>query len=163
PGWVSLAVVGLAATSVLGLVLAWSATTHARNAEQALGIQGKSLQQNADSTDSLSQKLDEEEAANVQLQKELHAVTDRLKMTQGELSSGQKQNAAAKDEYGKRLDTVQSQLSGKANSDDVTALGGDVNGVKSDLEATKNNLSMTRGEFGTLIARNHDEIDQLRR
>jgi hypothetical protein len=35
--------------------------------------------------------------------------------------------------------------------------------VKNDLAATVNNLQMTRGEFGNLIARNHDEIDQLRR
>jgi hypothetical protein len=44
----------------------------------------------------------------------------------------------------------------------VTSLGGDVNGVKSGLDATNNNLQMARGEFGTLIAKNHDEIDQLR-
>jgi len=35
--------------------------------------------------------------------------------------------------------------------------------VKTDLDATKNNLQMARSEMGTLIARNHDEIDQLRR
>jgi hypothetical protein len=45
----------------------------------------------------------------------------------------------------------------------VTKLGGDVSGVKSDLDATKNNFQMARSEMGTLIARNHDEIDQLRR
>jgi hypothetical protein len=45
----------------------------------------------------------------------------------------------------------------------VNKLNGDVSGVKSDLDATKNNLQMARSEMGTLIARNHDEIDQLRR
>jgi hypothetical protein len=45
----------------------------------------------------------------------------------------------------------------------VNKLNGDVTGVKSDLDATKNNLEMARSEMGTLIARNHDEIDQLRR
>jgi hypothetical protein len=35
--------------------------------------------------------------------------------------------------------------------------------VRTDLAAEKNNLQMARGELGTLIARNHDEIDQLRR
>ena len=38
-----------------------------------------------------------------------------------------------------------------------------MNGVRTDLEATKNSLNMTHGEFGTLIAKNHDEIDELRR
>jgi hypothetical protein len=54
-------------------------------------------------------------------------------------------------------------LATKANTDDVNKLNGDVSGVKSDLDATKNNLQMARSEMGTLIARNHDEIDQLRR
>ena len=58
---------------------------------------------------------------------------------------------------------MQSQLATKANADDVTALGGDVNGVKSDLATTNNNLQMARGELGTLIAKNHDQIDELRR
>jgi len=41
--------------------------------------------------------------------------------------------------------------------------GGDVSGVKSDLEGTKNDLNMARSELGTLIARNHEQIDMLRR
>ena len=45
----------------------------------------------------------------------------------------------------------------------MTKLGGDVTGVKTDLEGTKNSIQMARSEMGTLIARNHDEIDQLRR
>jgi hypothetical protein len=36
-------------------------------------------------------------------------------------------------------------------------------GVKTDLDATREDLKMARSEMGTLIARNHDEIDQLRR
>ena len=38
-----------------------------------------------------------------------------------------------------------------------------MNGVKGDLATTNNNLQMARGELGTLIAKNHDEIDELRR
>jgi hypothetical protein len=45
----------------------------------------------------------------------------------------------------------------------VNKIGTDVNGVKTDLDSTKNNLQMARGEFGTLIARNHDEVEELRR
>jgi len=84
-------------------------------------------------------------------------------MTQGELTSTRRQTSQIRDEYGKKIDGVQTELATKASSDDLKSLGGDVTGVKGDLEATKNNLNMTRGEFGTLIARNHDEIDQLRR
>src|SRR5205814_3748027 len=39
----------------------------------------------------------------------------------------------------------------------------DGTGVKGDQDATKNSIQMARSEMGTLIARNHDEIDQLRR
>jgi hypothetical protein len=35
--------------------------------------------------------------------------------------------------------------------------------VRTDLDSTKEDLKMARSEMGTLIARNHDEIDQLRR
>src|SRR5258707_1345896 len=36
-------------------------------------------------------------------------------------------------------------------------------GASSKLDATREDLKMARSEMGTLIARNHDEIDQLRR
>ncbi len=35
--------------------------------------------------------------------------------------------------------------------------------MRTDLDATNSNLQMAKSEMGTLIARNHDEIDQLRR
>jgi hypothetical protein len=91
------------------------------------------------------------------------AVTDKMKMTQGEVVTARRQNGQIRDVYSKKLSSVQSELATKANTEDVKSLGGDITGVKSELEATKNNLDMTRTEFGTLIARNHDELDQLRR
>jgi hypothetical protein len=39
----------------------------------------------------------------------------------------------------------------------------DVVAVKADLETTKNDLKMARSDLGTLIARNGEEIDVLRR
>jgi hypothetical protein len=59
--------------------------------------------------------------------------------------------------------SVKAELATKASSDDVSKLNGDVTGVKGDLDATKTSIQMARSEMGTLIARNHDEIDQLRR
>ena len=160
PRWMGLAMAGLAVLSIVGIGVGWNATTHSKNAEQALATQGKAFQQNVDG---LSQRLSQSEETNTQLQNELAAVTDKLKMTQGELTSTRRQTSQIRDEYGKKIDGVQTELATKASSDDLKSLGGDVTGVKGDLEATKNNLNMTRGEFGTLIARNHDEIDQLRR
>ncbi len=156
PRWVWLAVIVLAAVSVLGLGVAWYATTQAKTAEQALTRQTAQNKLVGQDLQALNQ-------VNTQLQNELVAVTDKMKMTQGEVTTARRQNSEIRDDYSKRLTSVQSELAGKANAEDVKSLGGDVNGVKGELESTKNNLDMTRTEFGTLIARNHDEIDQLRR
>ena len=163
PRWVPLAVIALAAVSILGLGVAWSATTHARNTEQGLEAQNQQNKAFQQGIGTITERLSHAEETNAQLQAELKLVTDRLKMTQGELANARQQARQIRTEYSAKIDTVQSQIATKANSDDVTALGGDVNGVKSDLENTKNGLQMARGEFGTLIARNHDEIEQLRR
>src|ERR1700674_5551972 len=160
PRWVWLAVIVLAGVSIVGLAVGWNATTHARNAEKALVFQHKAFEQNVNT---LSQRLAQAEETNAQLQNDFSAVMDRLKTTQGQITTAERQTRRIGDEYSKKLGNVQSELARKASADDVQTLGGDVNGLKSDLEATKSNLSVARDEFGTLIARNHDEIDQLRR
>ena len=161
PRWVGLAVVVLGALSLAGLGVGWSALNHANSvAEQT---QATVKQQN----DALGQRLAKTEDLNQQLESDLKVVTDKLNVTQADLITARKQNKMAAVKYGKKLDelgtNVNAQLATKASSDDVNKLGGDVTGVRTDLDATKNNLEMARSEMGTLIARNHDEIDQLRR
>jgi hypothetical protein len=163
PRWVWFAVVVLAAVSIVGLGVGWNATTEAKRTQQALASQGGQNKILGQDLQALNQRLTQSEEVNTQLQNELVAVTDKLKMTQSEVTTARRQNGQVRDDYAKRLTSVQSELAAKASLDDVKSLGGDVNGVKSELESTKNNLDMTRTEFGTLIARNHDEIDQLRR
>src|SRR5438445_7966511 len=167
PRWVWLAVIVLAAVSVLGLGVPWNATTQAKRAEQALARQTGQNKLVGQDLQTLNQRLTQAEEVNTQLQNQLVAVTDKMKMTQGEVTTSRRQNGQIRDDYSKRLSSVQSEftdkLAGKANLEDVKSLGGDINGVKGELESTKNNLDITRTEFGTLIARNHDEIDQLRR
>jgi len=163
PRWVPIAVIALAAVSVLGLGVAWNATSHARSTEvvlEAQNQQDKAIQQ---SIGTMNQRLSQAEEINAQMQGELKLVTDRLKMTQGELANARRQAGQIRTEYSQKLETVQTEIATKASAADVTTLGGDINGVKSELESTRNGLEMARGEFGTLIARNHDEIDQLRR
>jgi hypothetical protein len=161
PRWVGLAVAVLGALSLLGLGVGWSAINHANTVEQS--TQAALKQQN----DALGQRVAKAEDTNQQLQSDLKVVTDKLNVTQSELISARKQNKAAVVNYTKKLDelgtNVNAQLAAKASSDDVSKLGGDVTGVKTDLEGTKNSIQMARSEMGTLIARNHDEIDQLRR
>ena len=163
PRWVWMSVIILAAVSVLGVGVGWNATTQAKRAEQALTSQSGQNKLVGQDLQALNQRLTQAEEVNTQLQNEVVAVTDKLKMTQGEVTTARRQNGEIRDDYSKRLSSVQSELSGKANLEDVKSLGGDINGVKSDLASTRNNLDMTRTEFGTLIARNHDEIDELRR
>jgi uncharacterized coiled-coil protein SlyX len=163
PRWVWLSVIVLAAVSVLGVAVGWNATTQAKRAEQALAVQTGQNKLVGQDLQALNQRLTQTEEINSQLQNELIAVTDKMKMTQGEVTTARRQNGEIRDDYSKKLTGVQSELARKANLDDVKSLGGDVNGVKSDLASTRNNLEMTRTEFGTLIARNHDEIDELRR
>ena len=161
PRWVGLAVAVLAVLSVLGLGVAWSAINHSKSLEQT--TQASLKQQN----DAINERVAKTEEENQQLQSDLKVVTDRLKVTQADLISARKQSKMAAVTYTKKLDelgtNVNSQLASKASSDDVSKLGGDVTGVKTDLDATKNSIQMARSEMGTLIARNHDEIDQLRR
>jgi len=62
------------------------------------------------------------------------------------------------------------QLSQKADQNQVGALTQDVSATKVDLDTTKkavatvvSDLGMARSELGTLIARNHDDIEYLRK
>ena len=160
PRWMGLAVVGLAILSLVGVGMAWNATSHAHVAEQALAAQTKTLQQNQDG---ITQRVAQAEQTNPQMQGELNLVTDKLKLTEDQLATARTQVKQSRADYTKKLTDVQSTLATKASADDVKALGTDVNGVKTDLDATKGNLQQLRGEHGELIARNHEELEQLKR
>jgi hypothetical protein len=160
PRWVGLAVAVLGGLSLLGLGVSWSALNQAKNAEQSTQATVKQA------NEALSQRLAKADEINQQLQSDVKVVTDRLKLTQSELIAARKQNknaTTAVDQKVTNLATsVKAELATKASADDLNKLNGDVTGVKSDLDATKSSVQMARSEMGTLIARNHDEIDQLR-
>jgi membrane-associated HD superfamily phosphohydrolase len=161
PRWIGIALIVLAAVSLLGIGIGWSALSHANNVEQTTQASVKQA------NDALAQKLAKEDEINQQLQSDLKVVTDKLNVTQSDLVKARKQNRQSSVTFDKKIagleTSVNTQLAAKASSDDVNKLNTDVTGVKSDLDATKSNLQMARSEMGTLIARNHDEIDQLRR
>lgn len=160
PRWMGLAVAGLAILSVVGVGMAWSAGSHARVAEQALTAQAKNFQA---TEDSMSQRLAQAEHSNAELQSEINLVGDKLKLTEGQLTSARNQVKQSRADYTKKLNDVETTLSTKANQSDVTALGTDVNGMKAGLDTTNTNLAQLRGEHGELIARNHEELEQLKR
>src|SRR6266704_1487310 len=160
PRWVGLAVAVLGGLSLIGLGVGWSALNQARSVEQT--TQSTLKQAN----EALSQRLAKEDEINQQLQSDLKVVTDKLNVTQTDLITARKQDKTATKAVDKKVTnletSVKAELATKANTDDVNKLNGDVTGVKTDLDATKNSIQMARSEMGTLIARNHDEIDQLR-
>ncbi len=164
PRWIGIGVVALAVVSLVALGTGWSASTRSKSIEESLATQAQQSKQNEDV---LSQRLAKSEDTNAQLQGELSVVTDKMKLTQGELYQARTAATKIKEEDAQELADLQNQtnaqLATKASVDDVSSLGTDVNGVRTDLETTKNNLNMARGEFGTLVARNHDEIEELRR
>jgi beta-lactamase class A len=161
PRWVGLAVAVLGGVSLLSLGVGWSALNQAKTIEQSTQASVKQA------NDSLAQRLAKEDEINQRLQSDLKVVTKKLNLTEGELAAARKQDKNATNAVDQKVTnlatSVKAELATKANADDVNKLNGDVNGVKSDLDATKNSIQMARSEMGTLIARNHDEIDQLRR
>jgi len=164
PRWIGIAVVVLAIISLAALGVGWSASNRSAALQQALSTQ---TTQSAQNNDVLGQRLAKAEDVNAQLQGELSVVTDKMKLTETELGRARMQTKKIKDDDAKQLTDLQTNVTGqlatKASVDDVNKLGTDVTGVQTDLDATKNSLNMTRGEFGTLIAKNHDEVEELRR
>jgi len=161
PRWVGLAVGLLSGISLLSLGVGWSALNQAKSIEQTTQASVKQ------SNDALAQRLAKEDEINQQLQSDVKVVTDKLNVTHADLVKARSQNknatTAVEQKVTNLATSVKAELATKANSDDVNKLNGDVNGVKTDLDAAKNSIQMARSEMGTLIARNHDEIDQLRR
>src|SRR5712691_1466162 len=168
PAWTLPAVVVLGLIAIAGLAFGWSASSKLDGTQQAVATQLKSTQQAVQQDmSSMKDRLAQDEKSNTDLQGDLKVVTDKLKITQGQLKKARAETVKLNDETTEKvaaLDTsVHSELATKATSDDVKTVDTKVVGVKTDLDATREDLKMARSEMGTLIARNHDEIDQLRR
>src|SRR5215469_14064403 len=160
PRWVGLAIAGLGAVALLGVGVGFSALNQSKSTEQTL--QASMKQEN----DALMQRLSKEDEQNQQLQSDLKVVTDKLNLTKDELEKARKQSKATVVAYDKKLSDVNSQLATKASTDDVSKLGTDVSGVKNDLDETKGRLDRATGDMGVmsgLIARNHDDLEELKR
>jgi outer membrane murein-binding lipoprotein Lpp len=167
PRWV---ILGLLVPTVIAGWALWSSSNATRNANLAQQNSAAQVQTLNSNFDKLQQRLADTEQARAQAQSQLDTVNTQLKKTQGALGHDRKETKQFKDEYGKQIADVQdnvksvkSELATKASADDLKAISGDVSGIHTDLDSTKQGLQMARSEFGTLIARNHEEIDQLRR
>jgi chromosome segregation ATPase len=168
PAWQLPVIIVLGLVALGGLAFGYNASSKLDTTQQSVATQLKSEQQAVQQdVSSLQNRLVEDEKNNTELRGDLKVVTDRLKITQGQLRKAREESAKLNDDTTQKLtalDTsVHSELATKATSDDVKSVDTKVVGVRSDLDATRDDLKMARSEMGTLIARNHDEIDQLRR
>jgi len=168
PGWIVPAVILLGILAVAGVWIGWSATGRAHDTQQTLSADIKTLKQGFDHDVALlQQRVTAAEGTNAQLQGELSVVTKRLRLTQGELKQAKEEAAQIREDNATKLaamDTaVKTELATKASTEQVSQVSGEVTVVRTDLDTTKKDLQMARSELGTLIARNHEEIDQLRR
>jgi hypothetical protein len=158
----------LALIALGGLFFGWSNSAKLDAAKQAVTDQVKSVQQTTQQDlTAMKDRLVVDEKTNADLQGDLKVVTDKLKITQSQLRKARTEATQLNTETTQKLtalDTsVHSELATKATTDDVKTVDTKVTTVSNNLDKTNSDLTMARSELGTLIARNHDEIDVLRR
>ena len=166
--WQLPAIIVLGLVAIGGLAFGWNASSKLDTTQQQVAAQVSSLKQGVDQDmTSLKDRVVQDEKTNADLQGDLKVVTDKLKITQGQLKKARLEAAKAVEDTTTKLtalDTsVHTELATKAANDDLKNVDTKVGGVRTDLDTTREDLKMARSEMGTLIARNHDEIDQLRR
>jgi len=175
PGWAVGTMVVLGLLAVGGLGLGWWATNYAQTSRQSTVADLQTMHQGySHDMDAVQQRLSAAEKQTTDLQDDLTVVTKKMQITQGQLAKARKEAAQIREDSAAQVaalnDSVNTQLATKASTEDVTAVTGQVGVVRTDLDATKtdltdtkNNLQMARSELGTLIAKNHDEVDELRK
>ncbi len=171
PTWQLPAIVVLGLLALGGLGWAWSNSAKLEANKTAVLEQVKTEEQSVQKDMSaLKDRIAVDEKTNTDLQGDLKVVTDKLKITQSQLKKARAEaatlNTTAAETKDKltALDTsVHTELASKATTDDVKTVDTKVTQVGSDLSKTIADLNMAKSELGTLIARNHDEIDLLRR
>jgi hypothetical protein len=166
--WQLPAIIVLGLVAIGGLAFGWNANSKLDATQQQVATQVSTLKQGVEQDmTSLKDRVVQDEKTNADLQGDLKVVTDKLKITQGQLKKARAEAAKAAEDTTTKLSaldtSVHTELATKAANDDLKNVDTKVGGVRTDLDTTREDLKMARSEMGTLIARNHDEIDQLRR
>jgi hypothetical protein len=101
---------------------------------------------------------------------ELDKAAKRVGSQGGELHKAHEMVTQLQDQQRKQAEELKQELAQKADQKQLGALTQDVSTNKTDIDATKKavssltaDLGMARSELGTLIARNHDDIEYLRK
>ena len=168
PGWLVPAMALLGILALANLWIGLKNSSYSEGSRHAFNSDIQTLKQDyAKDLDSVQQRLAQSEKANTDLQDDFRVVAKRLQITQGQLKKAREEAQRIRDDDTTQLAAmdakVKDQLDTKASSEDVKAVSGEVSGVRSDLNTTKNDLQMARSEMGTLIAKNHDDVETLRR
>jgi len=168
PGWVIAAVTVLGVVALVGLVMAHNASTQTTEAQQSFDTKVKAMQTDfTGQIATLQQHEAQVDTTNAGLQSDLTVVTKRLRLTQSDLKKARNEAEAIRTEDQQKIAEVdaaaKTELATKASTDEVKGVDGKVDVVRTDLTGTQNDLKMARSELGTLIARNHEDVEQLRR
>jgi hypothetical protein len=171
PAWMLAVVAILGVVALVALMVGHNAMTQGQVIQQSFENKVKAIQQDfTNQVAQLQQHQAQADAADASLQGDLGVVTKRLRLTQGDLNKARLEAARIKTDNEQKVaeldainGAVKTELATKASTDDVLTVDGKVAVVRTDLDSTRNDLKMARSELGTLIARNHDDVEQLRR
>ena len=125
----------------------------------------------------LQDRLNTTEKATSDLDGALSAANSKIQLTQEQARLAAQVAAAARRDSATMSNTLKSEIATKANFTDVNLLGNKfsvvredvqsldnkVGGVRTELDVTRQDLQMARSELGSLVERNHAEVEQLRR
>lgn len=126
-------------------------------------------------TQALATELDKTNARVADLKGQMGVSAQKLGLTEDELARARSLAQTARKEQ-QQSDTQLRQQIGAVQADTISKFGEvstqinsaqtDITATKADLEATKGKLQSTIGDLGVqsgLIARNHDEVEELKR
>src|ERR1700691_5450734 len=119
-------------------------------------------------TQALAAALDKTYSRIADLKGKLDVTSQKLGLTQDDLARARGLAQSIKKDQQKSDQQLREQI-GAVQADTATKFGQvttDLSGTKTDLDATKGKLSSTIGDLGVqsgLIARNHDEVEELTR
>jgi len=123
----------------------------------------------------LTAQLDHANARLAELKGQLDVTSQKVGLTQAELADAKsraeairKQQAASDQRLSQEISTAQKESEAKigAVASEVGGAKKDIEATKSDLEATKSKLERSMGDMNVmsgLIARNHDDLEELKR
>jgi len=141
-------------------------------------VQGRMQQELAKAEEQnkiLTAQLEQANGRFADLKGQMDVTSQKIGMTQAELADARsraegirKQQAASDQRLSQEISAAQKESEAKigAVATDVTGAKKDIEATKSDLEATKSKLDRSMGDMNVmsgLIARNHDDLEDLKR